>query len=594
MKMNKKMSNQEIASLLKGIAAIYKIKSDQQFRVKAYEEAAVSVEHATSAIKDLWDDNKLESLSGVGKAIAAYLNELFQTGKVKHFEKLMRDFPPAMFEFLEIPGIGAKTAYKLAKELKMDSSKQALAKLEKAAKSGKIRQIEGFGEESEKAILKGIAETKKRSESGHRMILPFANELAEKIIEYMKTCPQVKRIDPLGSLRRRTATVGDLDFGVATRDSVKVIKHFCQYKAREIIAAGRNTARILTKNNHQIDLKTQSPDAYGALLQHYTGSKQHNIRLREIAQKKGWSLSEHGIKRSKNLVKKYKTEEAFYQELGMDWIPPELRENSGEIEAAQKHQLPKLVELGEIKGDLHIHSNYPIEPSHDLGTASIKEIVLKAKELGYEYVGLSEHNSSLSKHTDKQIIALLKRKKEVVEQFKSSNKKLVQAIHLLNGLEIDIRPDGNLAIPEKAFDYLDYAIVSIHSSFRQSRTKATKRVLKALDHPKAVILGHPTGRMLNRREGMEFDWEQIFAFCQKKKKYLEINAWPGRLDLPDYLVREAVKNGVKMIINSDTHSLEEMNLMKYGVSVARRGWAEKKDILNTLSYNQIINEIERG
>ncbi|MBU3957017.1 DNA polymerase/3'-5' exonuclease PolX [Patescibacteria group bacterium] len=586
--MSRKMSNQEIARLLKGMAAAYQIKSDQQFRVKAYEEAAVSVEHATSSVKDLWDDGKLETLSGVGKSIASYLDELFRTGKVKHFEKVMGEFPPAMFEYLKIPGVGAKTAYKLTKELKITSSKGAINRLKKAAKVGAISQIKGFAEESEKAILEGLGEIGKRGKEGQRMNLPFAGELAKEMINYMKQCPHVKRIDPLGSMRRRVATVGDLDFGVATKKSKEVIEHFCRYpKIKEVAAAGGNTARIVTRDNRQIDLKTMSPNAYGALLQHYTGSKQHNIHLREIAQKKGLSLSEYGIKMGKKSVKKYDTEEKFYQELGMDWIPPELREDTGEIEAAQEHQLPKLVKFKEIKGDFHIHSNYPIEPSHDLGTASIKEIVTKARKMGYQYVGIAEHNPSISQHSDKQIIAILKRKKDVVEQFKSSNKKLVRSTYLFNGLEIDIRPDGSLAIPEEGFDYLDFAVVSIHSSFRQPRPKATKRVLSGLNHPKARILGHPTGRMIYQREGMEFDWDQIFDFCQKNNKWLEISAWPTRLDLPDHLVREAVKSGVKMVVNSDAHQLEEMDLMEYGVSVARRGWAQKKDIINTLSYNQI-------
>ena len=589
------MNNQEIAQLLKGMAAAYQIKEDQQFRVKAYEEAAASIEHATSSIKDLWDDGKLEEIPSVGQAIADHLDELFRTGKVKHFNKVMAKFPPAMFEFLQIPGVGAKTAYKLAKELRINKAKGALAELKKAAEKGKIRQIEGFGEESEKALLEGLSEIGKKGKAGERMALPFAGRLAKEILTYMRKNPQVKQIEPLGSLRRRAATIGDLDFGVATNKSKEVIDYFCNYpQKKEIVAAGGNTARIMTKDDRQVDLKTMSPDAFGALLQHYTGSKQHNIHLREIAQKKDWSLSEYGIKKGKNSVKKYKNEKDFYSELGMEWIPPELREDTGEIEVAEKKTLPKLVELKNIKGDLHLHSNYPIEPSHDLGTASIKEIVVKAKEMGYEYLGLSEHNPSVSQHSDKQIIDILKRKKESIEQFKSSNKKLVRSVHLLNSLEIDIKPNGDLAVPEKGLASLDYAIASIHSSFRQSRDRATKRILRALAHPKVRILGHPTGRLLNKREGMEFDWEKIFAFCRKNKKYLEISAWPYRLDLPDVLVREAVKNGVKMVINSDAHSLEEMGLMEYGLSVARRGWAEAKDILNTLSYTRIIKILKGG
>lgn len=592
--MSKKMSNQEIADLLKGIAAVYQIKGDRQFRVKAYEEAAASIEHATSSIKDLWDDKKLETLPGVGEAIASYLDELFRTGKVKHFQKLMKDFPPAMFEFLQISGVGAKTAYKLAKELKISASKEALKRLKKAAKSGKIHQLEGFAEESEKAISEGVKEISKRGKPGKRMGLAFARELAEEIIDYLKKDPRAQRVDPLGSLRRMTATVGDIDISVATPKPKEIIERFVKMPGVEkVVAAGSRLATIIHRSGKDIDLMAMEPDSYGALLQHFTGSKQHNIHLRRIAQKKGWSLSQYGIQKGKKSVKKFRTEKDFYQELGMDWIPPELREDVGEIETAQKHQLPKLVELKEIKGDLHIHSNYPIEPSHDLGTTSIKEIVVKGRKKGYEYVGLSEHNPSLSRHSEKQIIDILKRKKETIEQFKSSNKKLVRSTRLLNGLEISIRPDGDLAIPEKGFEYLDYAIVSVHSSFRQPRDKATKRVLKALSHPKAIILGHPTGRMLGRREGMEFDWNQIFNFCRKNKKYLEINALTARLDLPDRLVQEAVKNGVKMVIDTDAHRLEEMDLMEYGLSVARRGWAQKKDIINTLSYDKIAKVLER-
>jgi DNA polymerase (family 10) len=593
-KMNKRMSNQEIAQLLKGMAAAYQIKGDKQFRVRAYEEAAVSVEHATSSLKDLWDDKQLDELPGIGKSLAGYLDELFRTGKVKHFQQVMKNFPPAMFEFLEIPGIGAKTAYKLCQKLKIKQTKGAKEKLKQAALAGKIRNIPGFGEESEKDLLIGLKEIKQRGKAGERMTLPYASQLAKKIITYLKEGPKMEQAEPLGSLRRRVATIGDLDFGVATRQQKAVIDYFCHYpQIKEVVAAGGNTARILTKEKRQIDLKTVSPDSYGALLQHYTGSKQHNIHLREIAQKKGLSLSEYGIKSEKG-VKKYKNEKSFYQALGMDWIPPELREDSGEIEAAEKHQLPNLVTLKEIKGDLHLHSNYPIEPSHDLGTASFKEMVEKAKELNYEYLGFSEHNPSVSKHTDKQIIDVLKGKKEAIEQFKSSNKKLVQSIKLLNSLEIDIRPDGQLAVPEKGLEFLDYAVVAIHGAFRQNRQKATQRVLKALEHPKAKIWGHPTGRLLNQREGMEFDWEKIFAFCLKKKRFLEINAWPNRLDLPDVLVREAIKAGVKMIINTDAHALEEMALMEYGVAVARRGWAEKEAILNTLSYAKIEKVLKGG
>jgi DNA polymerase (family 10) len=289
---------------------------------------------------------------------------------------------------------------------------------------------------------------------------------------------------------------------------------------------------------------------------------------------------------------KFTNEEEFYRALGLDYIPPEMREDTGEIEAAQNHQLPKLIEENEIKGDLHLHSNFPIEESHDPGIDSLEEMIKKAEGLNYEYLGFSEHNPSLSNHSEKQIIELLKAKKDKIEQLNYSRaNKLLKRIY--NGLEIDIRPDGKLALPEKAYDLLDYAIASIHSSFRMKSEEMTKRVLEGLSPKKVKILGHPTGRLLNKREGFELNWDKIFDFCLKNEKWLEINAWPARLDLPDFLVREAVKNGVKMMINTDAHSIGEMDLMPFGVAVARRGWAEQGDIVNALNCDKINQEIFR-
>ncbi len=588
MKMSREMNNKQLAKLLKAVSAALEVKGKDRFKIKAYDEAAAAIEHSTSEIKDLWDDGQLEEIPGVGKNIASHLDELFRKGKVAHFEAIFKSLPPAMFEFLEIPGVGPKTAYKLCQALKIKDSQAAIAKLEKAAKDGKIRLIEGFGEQSERDILEGI---KQQSHKEDRMLLPFAWELAEKMIGHLQKKHPKDRIDPLGSLRRKTATVGDIDLAVATKDAKEVINDFIHCpEVKEVVAAGGNTARIIHRNGRQIDLKTMKPEAYGALLQHFTGSKQHNIHLREIAQKKGLSLSEYGIrKRMENgewRMENFATEEAFYQALGMEWIPPELREDRGEIEAAQNGQLPKLVELKDIKGDLHLHSSFPIETSHDEGGDSIATLMIKGKQLGYEYLGLAEHNPSMSQHNQKQIIAILKRKKEEVDKINySRGKKLL--IHVFNGLEIDIRPDGRLAIPEEGFKYLDFAIVSVHASFRMNRKEMTKRVLTSLGNPKIRMIGHPTGRKLGEREGYELDWEKIFSACKKRNIWLEINAWPNRLDLTDILVKDAVKNGVKMIIGSDSHRVDQMDLMEYGVAVARRGWATKNDIMNTMSYNQL-------
>jgi DNA polymerase (family 10) len=430
-----------------------------------------------------------------------------------------------------------------------------------------------------------------------RILLPQASALAEEILDWLRKSKVIVRADPLGSLRRQVSTVGDIDIAVATNSPKDAIKYFISYpKKKKVLEAGKTTASILLNGGQQVDLMVQPTSSYGALLQHLTGSKHHNIALRELALKKGFSLSEYGIKRKmkngKWKMEKYDTEEKFYQSLGLDFIPPEMREDTGEIEAAQNHQLPQLLEEKEIKGDFHLHSNFPIEESHDPGTDSMEKMVKKAEELKYEYIGFSEHNPSLNNHSEKQIINLLKAKKIKIEQLNySRTNKLLKRIY--NGLEVDVRPDGKLALPGKALELLDYVIASIHSSFRMDSEEMTKRVLEGLAPKKVKILGHPTGRLLNKREGYELNWDKIFDFCLKNEKWLEINAWPARLDLPDSLVREAVKNGVKIIINTDAHSTEEMDLMPFGVSVARRGWAEKDDIVNALDCDKINQEIFR-
>lgn len=589
--MAKEFTNKEVAKLLRSVAAAYETKDGDKFKVMAYDRAATSVEHATSEVKDLWDDGKLNEIPGVGSGIASRLDELFRTGKVKHFEQVMSGLPPAMFEFLSIPGIGAKTAYKLCKNLKIENPKTAISELEEKAKSGKIREIEGFGEESEKDILRGIEEFRRKTT---RILLPYAAQIAEDILLWLKKSPDVIRADPLGSLRRMVSTVGDVDIAASTNKPKEVIAHFIAYpKKKRVLEAGTATASLVLKSGYQVDLMVQPSSSYGALLQHFTGSKQHNIALREYVLKKGLSLSEYGIKKGKKLTE-YSNEEDFYKALGMDWIPPEVREDTGEIEASLTHNLPYLVDIGDIKGDLHIHSDFPIETSHDEGGNSMEEIIDRGLKLGYEYVGFCEHNPSTSKHKPEQIIDILKLKKEKVEKINYSYEKRGKNmfIQALNGLEIDIKPNGMLGIPEKGLEVLDFAIVSVHSSFRMNRDEMTKRVLAALEHPKVKILGHPTGRKLNQREGYELDWDKIFDFCLKKKKWLEVNAWPDRLDLPDILVREAVKKGVKMVVCTDSHLLEQMDLMRYGVAVARRGWAEKSDIVNTLGYNEFLETLK--
>lgn len=589
------MTNQEIAELLRDVAASFAIQDERKFhfQIVAYEKAADTIANTSTQVADLYKENKLTDLPGIGTSLTAHLTELMKTSKVKHFANVMKQVPPSVFPLLQIPSFGPKKAYKLVTHFKLKDPKTVIADVTRLAKENKIAALEGFGQKSQELILQAITEFHKGAGKTTRMLLPFATEIAEKVVSYMKTCPDVKAIEPLGSLRREKATIGDVDIAVATEKPEKVIDFFVKYPYKSrIIEKGPTSSSLLTTGGTQVDLLTQPAKSWGSLLQHFTGSKHHNVHLRDYALKKGLSLSEYGIKhlQSKDEERKtYDTEEKFYNALGMDWIPPEMREDTGEIELAIEHKLPKLVELKDIKGDLHIHSSYPIEPSHDLGVNTMEDMLKHAKELGYAYVGFSEHNPSFSKHTKNQMHEILEKRQKHIEHIKSGRKD----VRVINLLEIDILANGELPIDEKDFTYLDGAIVSIHSSFSMHEKDMTKRVLAGLSHPKAKILAHPTGRLINERPGYSLDWEAVFDFAIKHHKALEINAWPERSDLPDTLIRQAVEKGVKLVIDTDSHAASHMDLMRFGVAQARRGWAKKSDILNTLEYNAFIEWLRR-
>ncbi len=582
------MTNVEIATLLRHVAAAFTIKDERKFhfQIVAYQRAADSIQNTTTQISDLVKEDKLDEVVGIGASLKSHLEELVKTGTVKHFETVMKDVPPTVFPLLDVPGFGPKKAYRLVMEFKLKNPKTVIQDIEKLANSGKIAGLEGFGIKSQELVLQHVDEFKKGSGKATRMLLPFATEVAEKLIEYLKKSPDVVHAEPLGSLRRKSTTVGDVDIAVATKKPEKVIEYFVNYPYKErIIEKGPTSSSLLTTGGHQVDLLTQPVEAWGSLLQHFTGSKHHNVHLREVALKKGLSLSEYGIKKLSSQSDKrelYDDEKKFYNAIGLDWIPPEIREDRGEIEAALNHTLPHLIELSDMKGDLHIHSSYNLEPSHDLGKNTMQEMLDKAKELHYEYLGFSEHNPSLSKHTKAQVLSILQKRAEYIEKIRSSNKN----IRVFNLLETDILPSGELAIDEKSLETLDATWVSIHSSFGGTTDQMTKRVLAGLSHPKAKVLSHPTGRLINERTGYQLDWDKIFDFCKTHNKALEINAWPERTDLPDTLIMEAIKNGVTMVIDTDSHAVSHMDLMQYGVWNARRGWSEKKDILNTLAYNE--------
>ena len=579
MQTHKHMTNAEVASLLRDIAAVYEVIGEDKFRIRAYDTAAESIEKTTIPLKDLWQQHQLETIPGIGSSLAGHIDQLFSTGKVEHFTSMMAKVPPAMFALLDVPGIGPKTALKLSKLLKLKPN-TAKDQLLTAAQAGLVANLEGFGQESETDIINALQKLPQAHEN--RILLVEAEAVANQVINHLKTHPAVKQIDPLGSIRRRNATVGDIDLAVATTESESVIHHFLKYPGiKQVLAAGGNTARILDQANHQIDLKTVSSQNYGALLQHFTGSKAHNIHLRELALQKSWSLSEYGIK-VKGKLKPYADEAEFYQALGLSWVPPELREDTGEIELALSRKLPELVTLNDIKGDLHTHTSFDWISSHDAGANSMQEMLQAAIKLGYTYITLGDHNPSTSTYkTPAAILSQVKHRCEKIVHIKSAS-----TIKVLNSLEVDIRPDGSLAIPDAAMDLLDFAVVSVHSVFNLNETDMTQRILKGLSHSKAKILGHPTGRLLNKRSGYDVDWPKIFAYCRQYKKVLEINAYPQRLDLGDSLIRQAIATDVKLAINTDAHSINHLQFMHYGVDQARRGWATKENIINTWPWDK--------
>lgn len=555
-------SNQQISKLLREVAAAYTIKATGNvFQIRAYENAADAVEHSTSEIKDLWEEGKLEEVPGLGEKIQRYLQELFASDKVKHFEAVKKDIPQVVFDMLDIPGVGPKTALELVK-----SGIKNLDDLKSQIKSGKFS-----GKKAQK-IMQGLQEISQKS---GRMMLPYGFVQAQKILGYLKKSQDVLQTHALGSLRRMVATVGDLDFSVSSNSPKKVIDYFCQMPGvSRVVDQGDNKATVVLRSGMQADLLVGHPDSYGALLQHFTGSKAHNIHLRTIAQHKGYTLSENT---------QAKTEEEFYGLLNMQVPPPEIREDTGEIEAALNHKLQKLVVIKEIHGDLHLHSNYPINnPSHGPGADSIEEMVKKAKDMGYEYVGISDHPPGFTTVSKEEIVKWVQMRTKVIQSIDMNNK----SIRVLNGLEVDILGDGSASVPDEALATLDYCIAGIHSGHRGSKEEITKRLMTALQNPHVDMISHPTNRLLNERDSSEAEWETIFQYCARNNKLLEINGYPNRLDLRDDLVREALKFGVKFVINTDAHQAVQMNNMIYGVSVARRGWVEAKDIVNAWDFTK--------
>lgn len=580
------LTNQEVAELFETMAAALEILKKNLFRIRAYDRAAASIRQTNQSLFQLWQEENLDSIPGLGDTFIGYLDELFRTGKVKHFQEILAKVPPAVPDLMKLEGVGPKTAQALAAEFDLPRGPAGYKKLKKVAQQGKIQNLPGFGEKSEQEILDALANV---TSDEKRLLLATALPIAEDVISYLTTSPDVLEAMSLGSLRRRAPTVGDIDIGVKTDKPDLVMEHLLKYSGiRQVLATGSKSTSFRHQTGLQVDVKTQSPDRWGSMLQHFTGSKQHNIHLRTLALQQGYSMSEYGLKTEQEESLSFEDEVNLYNQLGLVFIPPELREDRGEIASAQKGKLPNLVDLKDICGDLHMHCNLDIPTSHDRGANSVEELLDKALQKGYDYIAITDHNPPRRGLTAKERLEVTRvRRTQIQEAYLRWQDEQDRVVQLLIGYEVDITADGSLALEDDVLAELDFAIASIHTSHKQPKETMTERILTALNHPKVRILGHPTGRLLLSRAGIEADWSAIFEFCAKHNKFVEINASPDRLDLPAGLQRIAHEHKVKFVINTDTHYVNNMDLMRYGVWTARRGWTAKNEVLNTRNWADV-------
>ena len=537
----------------------------------AYRRAAQNIETLSEDIEDIYKRGELEEIPGVGKGIASRIIEYLEIGQSKYLEELRREFPKGMEELVKIEGIGPKTALKLIKELKINTVEQ----LEAAIKQGKLSGLSGFGVKKEENILRGI-ELYKASKGRFLLgdILPIANSL-EHAFEKMEF---IQRVNVAGSIRRKNETVRDIDILAASKEPRRVIKFFTEMKnIKEVLTEGETKCSVILNNNVQVDLRVIDASSYGSALQYFTGSKEHNVKLRQIAKKKNWKLNEYGL--FNNITDERITgemEEEIYKTLGLEYIEPELRENRGEIEAAQNGSLPKLVGQDKIKGDFHVHTVWSD------GSNTIEEMAEAAKQLNYEYIAICDHARGL------QIVRSLSEGdiSKQLQEIEHINRKM-EVFTVLSGIELNIDARGQLDIRNAVLQDLDIVIASVHSGFKQEERKMTERVLKAIHNDYVNILGHPTGRIINRRSPLNLNLLKVFETASELGVFMEINAFPDRLDLSDVNCFTARDHNIQFSIGTDAHSAEQLNFMEFGISTARRGWLEGKHIVNTFSLKEL-------
>jgi DNA polymerase (family 10) len=524
---------------------------------------------------EIFKKGELRKIPGVGEHIGEKIEEILKTGKLKYFDKLKKKVPNYIEEFMKVPGMGPKKAKLLYEKLGISTIKQ----LENAAKGHKISGLGGMGNKSEEDILRGIELLKKGK---GRMLLGHVYPTAEEIVGYLKKLNGVQGVEIAGSLRRMRETVRDIDILVVSSKAENVMGHFVKFPdVMEVLAKGKTKASVVLKGGVQVDVRVVGRDVFGSAMQYFTGSKDHGIALRNIAISKGLKLSEYGVFKGKRVVAS-KTEEDVYGKLGLSYVEPEMRENRGEIGAGLKGKLPELIEYNDIKGDVHVHSNYSD------GVNKIEEMVKGGIKLGYDYICITDHSQSQRIANGLEEKKLLKQ----ISEIDRLNKKF-KGIRILKGSEVDIKSDGTLDFPEEILKKLDIVIGSIHSGFKSSNEVMTKRILKGLDNKYINIFAHPTGRLVNRREAYHVDLEKVFEKAREREVFLEINAFPDRSDLNDVNVLRAKEVGVKFSIGTDSHSVNHLQFMKYGIAIARRGWCEKKDILNSFKLDKVLKMVER-
>ncbi len=563
------MKNLLVAKILNEIADILEMQ-EVEFKPRAYRKAARTVEALSKPIEEVCEENKLQELSGVGESIAAKITEIIDTGKSKYLEELKKKMPVDIEALTSIEGMGPKSVKKLYDKLKI----KTLDDLALAAEQHKIREVEGFGVKVEKNFLERLELARRGKE---RVMLGFALPIAEEIKERLEKEASASQVAVTGSLRRMKETIGDLDVLVSSVKPEEIADFFVAMDdVREVLGRGVTKCSVILKNNIRVDLRIVNKESFGAALMYFTGSKDHNIKLRKVAIKKSYKLNEYGLFNKKKQVAG-ETEEEVYRKLGMDWIPPELRENWNEIEAAQKHALPKLVEYDAIKGDLQMHTKWSD------GENTIEEMAEAAKTLGYSYICISDHYSKMviaGGLNERQIRKEMKEIDEINDKFED--------FEVLKGAEVDIDADGSLQAKESVLKDLDIVVASVHSNFNQTKKKMTERLTVAMESGYVNILGHPTGRKIRTKKPYPVDITELFEASKRTGVFLEINALPERLDLNDFHARTAKEAGCKLVINTDAHNKEHLKYMRLGVAVARRGWMEKKDVVNTLPLRDLL------